>query len=128
MPQRFELEATQESPSVLLDKDQNKFEIKGRSLPEDAQTFYHQIRDWFNEYAEDPNALTELRLILDYINTSSGKELLELLINLENISKQDKEVIVKFYCKESDDIMKMWIEEIAELSPVRVDLIYYEEY
>ncbi|MBL4655599.1 MAG: DUF1987 domain-containing protein [Bacteroidia bacterium] len=127
MPQRFELEATPESPSILLDKDQNKFVIKGRSLPEDPQTFYGKIHNWFNDYSDSPNSLTEIRIILDYINTSSGKELLELMINLEKITKQDKEVIAKFYCRENDEIMRMWIEEIADLSPVRVDLVYYEE-
>ncbi len=52
----IKIKGTEDTPSVLLDKAQNLFEISGRSLPEDVSMFYEPILSWIDEYAAAPNA------------------------------------------------------------------------
>ena len=37
------IQGTDDTPSVVLDKDKGHFEISGRSLPEDVNMFYEPI-------------------------------------------------------------------------------------
>ena len=46
------LEEADDSPKVILDPDNNAFEISGKSLPEHVIGFYQPILDWLDLYAE----------------------------------------------------------------------------
>ncbi|PKQ70717.1 MULTISPECIES: DUF1987 domain-containing protein [Raineya] len=80
------LEGTEETPKVILDKDNGIFEISGRSLPEDVRTFYQQVLDWLDKYAAAPNPETKFTFKLEYFNTASSKVILDVLTKLEGIS------------------------------------------
>ncbi len=41
------IKGTDDTPNVILDKDNAQFEISGRSLPEDVTMFYEPILPWF---------------------------------------------------------------------------------
>ena len=45
------IEATDETPKVILDADQGIFEFSGKSLPEDVTVFYDPIIEWLEEQA-----------------------------------------------------------------------------
>ena len=49
---------TDDTPTVILDAENDIFEISGRSLPEDVTAFYDPILNWLDEYAGSPNAKT----------------------------------------------------------------------
>jgi hypothetical protein len=40
------IKGTDDTPNVILDKDNNLFELSGRSLPEDVNMFYEPILNW----------------------------------------------------------------------------------
>ena len=44
------IEQTDDSPLVILDQEDNQFEISGKSLPEDVVDFYQPVLDWLNCY------------------------------------------------------------------------------
>ena len=46
------LEGTEDTPKIILDKTNKIFEISGRSLPEDSAEFYQPVLDWLGEYAQ----------------------------------------------------------------------------
>ena len=70
MEQLF-IKKTDLSPKVLLDKDNNKFFIVGKSIVENAFEFYVPIIEWFKNYFKDPNKSTDLIFFLEYLNSSS---------------------------------------------------------
>jgi hypothetical protein len=80
------LEGTEETPKVVLDKDNGIFEISGRSLPEDVSAFYGQVLQWLDKYAAAPNPETHFIFKLEYFNTASSKIILDVLSKLEGIS------------------------------------------
>ena len=50
--------ASDDTPEISFDKQTNKFQITGKSLPEDVIEFYSPIFNWLERYVADPNEET----------------------------------------------------------------------
>ena len=74
--------ATADTPSVILDAERGIFEISQMSLPEDAVDFYSPMLAWLREYAQNPNPETVFNMKLEYFNTASSKQLIQILLIL----------------------------------------------
>ena len=48
------IEGTDKTPQVILDPDKNVFELKGKSIPTDAEAFFGPVLEWFDEFAKRP--------------------------------------------------------------------------
>ena len=114
---------TDDTPSVLLDAASNTFEISGRSLPEDVNSFYAPIVAWMEKYNQSPNAKTVFNFKLAYFNTASSKMLLDILMKLEELHNAGKEVLVKWHFAEDDEDMKEAGEEYADIVDVPFEQI-----
>jgi len=111
----FNLKGTEATPSIILDHTTGVFEISGRSLPEDASTFYQPMLDWIDKYAEKPQSKTVLIFKLEYFNTTSSKLILSLLNKLEEIHNNESNVHISWYYHEDDIDTKDAGEEFADL-------------
>ena len=125
MSQPLNIVATADKPEINLDPQQNVFEILGKSLPEDAKAFYDSVIEWFEEYANEPNEVTEINLKLNYFNSSSARKLVELLSVLEKIQEEGKEVKIVWFYKTYDAIMKERGEEVQLVLDVPFELKEY---
>lgn len=74
----IKLEAGKRTPFVHLDYDNKIMKMDGRSMPEDAVGFFLPIIEWFKEYAKNPIENGVFEVCLEYFNTSSSKNLLEI--------------------------------------------------
>ena len=81
---------TPTSPEIILDKEQNRLEFYGKSLPEDSNEFYSPIISWLKEYVVSPNRETVVLFKLDYFNSSTSKKLLDIFYVLNEIHRQKK--------------------------------------
>ena len=70
----IKIKGTDDTPNVILDKENGLFEISGRSLPEDVTTFYEPILNWLDDYQEEANAKTVFSFKLVYFNAGKIKE------------------------------------------------------
>lgn len=101
------LEEKSDTPTVILDKKNNQFEIKGCSLPENVFKFYNPVIDWFKEYAKEPNEKMELICRFEYLNTSSAKAINNILEILQKIhTEKGVDVTVQWHYKDDDPEMK----------------------
>lgn len=104
----FRLEPTKETPLVILDAAENKFEITGRSFPLNAKGFYLPILEWLEKYASEPNAKTEFVFKLEYFNTPSSKSISDILKKMKEIKDGGNDVTVYWYYEEDDiDILDL---------------------
>ena len=115
------LEGTEDTPKILLDKGNGIFEISGRSLPEDSAEFYQPILDWISAYGEDPNPETLFTFKLEYFNTASSKLILDVLSALEDIDG----VAIDWYFHEDDEDMEEAGEEFSELVEIPFEFKTY---
>ena len=49
MPDKLVIEYTSYTPKIILDPDNDIYEISGWSRPVDSNGFYNQINEWFNK-------------------------------------------------------------------------------
>lgn len=107
------LEATQDTPRIFLNQKEGVFEVSGRSLPEDSETFYQPVIDWLNQYAEAPNPSTVFSFNLKYFNSASSKLIYDVL---ETLRKVKGASVQWMYQKDDEDILdagKEFEEEFA---------------
>jgi hypothetical protein len=121
----IKIKGTDDTPNIILDKDNDIFEISGRSLPEDVSTFYEPILNWLDEYAENPNPKTVFSFKLVYFNTASSKLLLDILMKLEEMHENGNEVLIKWHYPEDDEDMQEAGEEYAEIVDVPFEQVGY---
>ena len=119
--QILNLEGTEDTPKIILDKGNGIFEISGRSLPEDSAEFYQPVLDWIDTYKEEPNPKTEFMFKLEYFNTASSKLILDVLSNLEDI---DGMTIVWYYHEDDEDMQEAG-EEFSELVEIPFEFKTY---
>jgi len=93
-------------PHIYLDKEKNIFQIKGKSIPEDSREFYKIVFDWFDKYFEDPNPETILEFDLDYYNSSSARDIANMIKYFDNKYKEGIKVSIIWYYNINDEIMK----------------------
>ena len=115
-------DATADTPQVKLDAENGIFEFSKMSLPEDAVEFYTPIINWLSEYAKNPKPKTEFLMKLEYFNTASSKQLIQMLLVLQDIATQN-EVIVKWYYKDIDEDLQALGEEYSQIINVPFELI-----
>lgn len=121
--EKYFIEATEDSPSILFDKDKGLIEIKGRSLPEDAITCYNPLYKLVKEYAISPKQITTFNFRLGYLNSSSAKKILEVISLLENLPAQGFQVDLNWFYNTEDEDMHEEGEEFKRLTDLKLNLI-----
>ena len=76
------IEGTPKTPTINFDIATGHLEIKGRSIPENSIEFYKPIVELLDRYAAKPQANTNVKIQLEYFNTSSSKCILDIFKKL----------------------------------------------
>lgn len=94
----LQIEPTKNTPLIDFFSS-GKLIMAGNAHAENAKEFFDPIINWISElHAEE----VDFDLIIEYINTSSAKKLLELLHKLQS-SEYIKSLKVKWFYEEWDD-------------------------
>lgn len=112
--ENLEITGSETTPSLNFSKQKNQFHIEGRSLMEDAGKFYKPVQEWLVEYCKNPNPKTELNIRLEYLNTATSRQFLDLFKILEGLP--GSKVIWQF--SDEDEDMEEMGQELAELVTV----------
>lgn len=95
---------SEDHPSVFCDVEKGLIEMEGRSLPENVDTFYNPVIEWVKKYIDNPMAKTTAEFGFIYLNSSSSKKVLEMLMLLKKVLP-DKELEVIWNYREDDEDM-----------------------
>ena len=99
------IEATEETPEIILDAENNKFSISGRSLPEDSVAFYEPVFAWLKKYASEASNDMDFEFFMEYFNTSTAKQIAKIFLQLEKISENVFVQVIWKYKKNDLDMM-----------------------
>lgn len=116
---------TDDTPEIILDKEQGIFQISGKSLPEDVIEFYRPVFAWLERYVANPNNETLLKAKIFYFNSASQRAINEVFAILSRISIKDKSVNIEWHYHEEDEEMLEAGVEYAELSNLPFRYISY---
>lgn len=102
------IEETIKTPSVAFAAETGTLELKGKSIPENSLEFYRPVFEWIDNYNQSPNTSTELKVRLEYFNTSSSKCLLDVFRRLEslNLSGKSSVKVSWYYDADDEDMME----------------------
>ena len=117
------INGTDDTPKVVLDQENKVFEISGRSLPEDVVSFFQPVIDWLDELEKNPLDNIEFDIKLEYFNTASSKQILDIFLILDEIFLRGNSVKVNWYYSELDEDLGEAGEEYSELVEVPFELI-----
>ena len=116
------IEPTVKSPQVDLNQLTGELILSGRSIPENAADLYEGILKWVNEYVKNPKHTTNLRLNLEYFNTSSSIWLAKIVKSLCSIKDSEYTLMIHLYFN-IEEYDSMEIEDLKDaLSPI-IDMI-----
>ncbi len=94
--------ATEESPEIILDVENSLFKITGASFPEDAYATFQPVLRWLDEVKDSLMKLT-CELEFSILSSASNKLIYEILLKLDEMFKQDKDVVVFWYHDDYDE-------------------------
>lgn len=122
MLKAIHLDRKPDTPAITMEPE-GQLAITGRSLPENAEMFYKPIVDWVDRYASNgAPENTQLFIELEYFNSSSVKQILTILLRLEELHRTEgKEVQVIWSYNQDDELMEMKGREMESL----VDLPFF---
>ncbi len=119
------LKSTDQTPNVILDKENGVFEFSGNALPEDINDYYKPLFRWWDEYIEEPNENTRLIFKLVYFNSASSKMIFEIMKKLEKLYEKGFGVEILWYYSEDDEDMEISGEEFAAHFDYPFEIVKY---
>lgn len=116
------IEATKNTPKVELNPEGGII-IQGRSIIEDTVSFYNPIIEWVKECSSKKFTL-EIRM--EYMNTSSSKQVFTLLKAIKE-NYNIKDVYIKWYYEVDDEDMLEMGKDYESLIRIPIDFYEYSE-
>lgn len=121
------LDGSAKTPTVHFDGSTGQLELRGRSIPENSIEFYRPLIDWIDQYARNPQQHTQLRVQLEYFNTSSSKCILDLFKKLEAVRNSGNEVLVLWHYEADDEDMLEAGEDYQAIINIPFKMVQIEE-
>lgn len=110
---------TPKTPQIELKYSSGELSLTGRSLPENATRIYEPVLNWVNNYVIQPQPVTNLRLNVEYFNTSSSLWISKIIKALTRINNPDYRLIVHIYIPlEEYDDMKLSADVRDSCNPI----------
>jgi hypothetical protein len=116
---------TDDTPTIILDAANDLFEISGTFAARGCNSILRPNLNWLEEYAANPNPSTVFTFKLVYFNTASSKLLLDILMKLEQIHEDGKEVLIRWFYPDDDEDMQEAGEEYADIVDVPFEQVSY---
>jgi len=119
----LKIKANEDTPNVYFSKEKKIFEMVGRSMPENVNTLFTPIVEWFKAYFSDPLELTPITINLEYINSASSKKMVELLILFENELNKGAAIKIIWMYKKGDYTLQKKGNELLSLFTIPFELV-----
>ena len=97
------IEGTNKTPVVKFIANTGSMEISGKSIPENSFGFYQPLLQWIDNYATQASPKTDVKIQLEYFNTSSSKCLLDIFRKLAAIKKTGNSAVSILWHYEAED-------------------------
>jgi len=99
----FEIRKTYTTPNFKY--SDGLFEMEGRSHPINPTGFYKRLTNFIELYSHSPKEKTKINICLEYLNSSSNRALLNVLLRFNLLFKEGYDVYLNWYYEGIDDIM-----------------------
>jgi hypothetical protein len=119
------IKETLNSPKVLFDPSKKRYEISGKSFPENSKTFYEPVFEWVSELSVTDADKMQVSLMFDYISSSSVITIKQLLAKIKVLSDKGASIQVLWHYDVADPDIRDIGEEYKKL--VGIDIQFIEK-
>ena len=113
------------TPKIHFDYEKGRLDIRGKSLPDDANDFYDPFLQWIDDYSKKPQPKTLVNIQFAYFNTSSSKNILEIFKKLAVIKNAGFDVEINWYYDIEEDDMREAGDDYQTIVKIPFNLISY---
>ncbi|OFY62588.1 MAG: hypothetical protein A3H98_13785 [Bacteroidetes bacterium RIFCSPLOWO2_02_FULL_36_8] len=124
---KLQLKETENTPEVSFDHTIGTMRLKGRSWPENTYEFYQPLIKWIEEYKKTPRPNTIFNFELEYFNTSSSKNLLDVLNLLGELPNAGSKLIINWHHEINDNDILSSGKIFSELVEIPFNYIPYKK-
>ncbi len=117
------LEKTKSTLGINFDWDTGILELSGSSYPENAFEFFNPLMSWLKSYMTEKKKPIELNISISYLNTSSTKCMIDLVLLLEDYFQSGCPVSINWYYVYDDESILETGQEIREDTTFSFQLI-----
>ncbi len=125
------IESTVNSPLIVLDPEEKKFEFSGESRPENVRNFYLPVLEWLEAFTTNQSGLKEperasgLHCLFnfEYFNSTSAKYILDIFKSLNALHLLGIEMEIKWLYEEDDEDMLEVGEEMSRMSKLDFEYV-----
>jgi hypothetical protein len=117
------IKETLNSPKVLFDPTKKRYEISGKSFPENSKTFYEPVFEWISELSTTDADKMQLSLMFDYISSSSVITIKQLLSKVKALSDKGASIDVLWHYDVADPDIRDIGEEYKKLVGINIQFI-----
>ncbi len=125
--EKIEIKETSKTPSVHFDPVKGVFEMHGKSIPENSNSFYSPLFQYIDKYAGSPAEVTVLNVSFEFFNTSSSNRIHALFKRFEKIYLADRDVLIRWYYEKGDENMRDAGRDFKAILQVPFELIEVDE-
>jgi len=113
--ENIKISATDRTPEIDFNFQENILRIKGESYPENVNEFYDEILGKLKSYLSELSDIkVEFNIEFIYFNSSTAKVLMELFDLMEETAENGNNITVNWVYEEDDDHMEELGEEFGE--------------
>ena len=124
--EKFVREETEDTPEIIFDPENGIFKISKISVPENALEFYAPVLEWIKQYSEEPNIQTKFDFDLEYVNTASSKQVIQIILLLQKVAEKG-DVRVRWLYESIDEDMRALGARYKKLVNVPFELVAIDE-
>ena len=121
--EKYTTEGTSLTPKINFDFTAGILEISGRCVPENSRQFFLPFFEVLNKYALSPKPLTKVVIELEYFNTSSSKEILDVFRVLMDIKEKGNTVNIFWRYEEEDEEMRETGVEYQLITDLKFEMV-----
>ena len=128
------IEATVNSPRIVLDPEELKFEFSGESRPENVRNFYLPVLEWLEKFSTHQSGMKESERTpalncmfnFEYFNSTSAKYILDIFKSLNALHSLGIDLDIKWLYEEDDEDMLEVGEEMSRMSKLKFEYVISE--
>ena len=114
------------TPRIIFDYEKGQLDIRGKSMPDDANSFYDPLILWVEDYSKNPQPKTTVNLQFAYFNTSTSKNVLEIFKRLVTLKELGNDVVINWIYELDEEDMLEAGQDYQAIVKIPFNLIGYK--
>ena len=106
--------ATEDTPNILFNPENNTLAIRGASYPENPAAYYEPILGWLENYLQSSPPTVTVEVELHYFNSSSSKIFMDFFDMLNDAGGDGIAIVVNWFYRHDDEMAQEYGEEFQE--------------